>query len=96
MKLILDKLPKPVSEFRREMHDETVNQWVRKHELPAEYLPTVPRSDDIQSMNIYQEHIQVLQRIMPMHERIKKLEQYKALLEENERLKNRLDELNTQ
>ncbi|CAF3486033.1 unnamed protein product [Rotaria sp. Silwood1] len=103
LRLILNTLPKKKEEYTQEMADEIKRQWIHDSGLSEKYLPYEPRFNNEQSMNLYQEHLTVMERVMKIHKDIAELKQktanvdpYENLLYENEQLQKEIDELQLQ
>lgn len=103
LQLILNALPKKKQEYTEAMADQLKEQWTHEHNLSERYLPNEPRFGNEQSMNIYQEHLTVMGRVLNIKKDIDELKQKKAkhlhyerLLEENRRLEQEIEELRSQ
>ncbi|CAF2682168.1 unnamed protein product [Rotaria sp. Silwood2] len=100
LRLILNTLPKKKQEYTQEIANEIQNQWINEHNLSEKYLPYEPRFNNEQSMNLYQEHLTIMDRVMKIQNDITDLKQkqakfdlYDDLLYENEQLQKKIDEL---
>ncbi|CAF0921104.1 unnamed protein product [Rotaria sordida] len=100
LRLILNILPKKKQEYTSEMANEIQNQWINEYNLSEKYLPYEPRFNNEQSINLYQEHLTMMERIMKIQKDIIELKQkqakfdhYDELLYENEQLQKKIDQL---
>ncbi|CAF4361529.1 unnamed protein product, partial [Rotaria sp. Silwood2] len=100
LRLILNILPKRKQEYTKEMANEIQNQWVKEHNLSEKYLPREPRFNNEQSINLYEEHLRMMERVMKKQKDISELKQkqakvdhYDELLHENEQLQKKIDQL---
>ena len=98
--LILNTLPKKKEEYSEETISELHNQWINEYNLSEKYLPSEPRITNEQSMNLYQEHLTIVERILAIEKDIRELKQkqakhdhYEQLLDENEQLRKDIDTL---
>jgi len=102
LRLILNTLPKKKEEYSEEMINELNNQWLNEYNLSEKYLPSEPRLNNEQSINIYQEHLTIIERIINIEKDIAELKQkqakhdhYEQLLDENEQLEKDINALRT-
>ncbi|CAF0870611.1 unnamed protein product [Rotaria sordida] len=100
LRLILNTLPKKKQEYTPEIANEIQNQWINEYNLPEKHLPYEPRFNNEQSMNLYQEHLTIMERIMKIQKDITELKQkqatfdhYEDVLYENDQLQKKIDEL---
>ena len=100
LRLTSNALPKKKQLYTDEKINELKNQWLHKYLLPEKYLPHEPRMNNEQSMNIYQEHLTIIERVMKIQKEVSELKQkidknehYKQLLNENENLQRQIDEV---
>lgn len=100
LRLILNALPKKKQVYTEEMADEIKNQWRNEYKLSEKYIPCEPRMSNEQSVNIYQEHLTVMRRVMELQKDIVEMKQkqqenddYYQLLDDNEQLQKKIDEL---
>ncbi|UJR30735.1 hypothetical protein I4U23_018255 [Adineta vaga] len=98
LRLILNTLPKQKEEYSEERISELYNQWTNEYILSEKYLPSEPRLINEQSMNLYQEHLTIMERIIAIEKDIRELKQkqakhdhYDQLLDENEQLRKEID-----
>jgi hypothetical protein len=103
LQLILNALPKKKQEYTEDMADRLTQRWTDGHKLNEKYLPNEPRLGNEQSMNIYQEHLTVMERVMNIKKDINELkekrakhEDYELLLEENRQLEQEIEKLRSQ
>ncbi len=64
LRLILNTLPKKKYDYTEDMSNELKNQWLNEYNLAEKYLPSDARLNNEQSMNIYQEHLTIMERII--------------------------------
>jgi hypothetical protein len=100
LRLILNTLPKKKQEYTDDMINELKTQWLTEYNLPERYLPSEPRLNNEQSMNLYQEHLTIMERIIKIQKDISELKQkqakhdhYDQLLDDNEQLQKEIDAL---
>jgi len=100
LRLILNTLPKKKQDYKDEMINELKNQWLNEYNLSEKYLPSEPRVNNEQSMNIYQEHLTIMERIIKIQKEISELKQkqakhdhYEQLVDENEQLQKEIEVL---
>jgi predicted RNA-binding protein len=100
LRLILNTLPKKKQDYTENMINELKNQWLNEYNFAERYLPSEPRLNNEQSMNIYQEHLTIMERIIKIQKDISELKQkqakhdhYEQLLDENEQLQKDIDVL---
>ena len=100
LRVILNTLPKKKQEYTDDMITELKSQWSTEYNLPDKYLPSEPRVTNEQSMNLYQEHLTIMERIIKIQKDISELKQkqakhdhYDLLLDDNERLQKEIDTL---
>jgi hypothetical protein len=100
LRLILNTLPKKKQDYTDEMINELKNQWLNEYNLSEKYLPSEPRVNNEQSMNIYQEHLTIMERIIKIQKEISELKQkqakhdhYEQLVDENEQLQKEIEVL---
>ncbi len=100
LRIILHTLPKTKHAYTDDMINEIKTQWLNEHNLSEKYLPSEARLNSEQSMNIYQEHLTIMERIMKIEKDISELKQKQAkhdhfeqLLDENEKLQKDIDGL---
>lgn len=98
--VILNTLPKKKKEYAEEAVAELQHRWISEYSLPENYLPGQPRPANEQSMNLYQEHLMIMERILRVKEDLRELKQkqakhdhYEQLLDENEQLQREIDAL---
>ena len=103
LRLVLNALPKKKQEYTEEMVNNLKEQWNQEHNLGEKYLPNEPRFGNEQSMNIYQEHLTVMERIVTLKKDIDELKQkkskhehYEQLRAENLHLQEEIDTLRAQ
>ena len=102
--MILKVLPKTkTQEISVERKNQLMQQWTTEFQLSDKYLPIEPRSDNQESMNIYQNHVKVMENIIEIQKKLKetnenleKFSEYDRLLEENKELKSQIDALRGQ
>lgn len=75
-------------------------QWIVDFKFEEKYLPNEPRPNNEQSMNIYREHLTIVQRTINLkkeidilNEKLNKYAEYELLLHENEDLKEQINGL---
>lgn len=102
LRVILNTLPKKKQEYADESINELKSQWLNEYHLSEKYLPSEPRLTNEQSMNLYQEHLTIMDRILKIQKEISELKEkqakhdhYEQLLDENERLQKEIDALRT-
>lgn len=100
LRLILNQLPQNKQTYTDEMANEIRHQWLNNHKLHEKYLPYNPRYNDQQSINLYEEHLTAMVRIMKMKselaelkERQGKFDNYDQLISENIELEQEIDDL---
>jgi len=100
LRLILNTLPKKKQDYTEDMINELKNQWLNEYNFAERYLPSEPRLNNEQSMNIYQEHLTIMERIIKIQKDISELKQkqakhdhYEQLLDENVQLQKEIDAL---
>jgi hypothetical protein len=100
LRLILNTLPKKKHDYTEDMTNELKNQWLNEYNLSEKYLPSEARLNNEQSMNIYQEHLRIMERIIKIQKDISELKQkqakhdhYEQLLDDNEQLQKEIDGL---
>ena len=100
LQIILNALPKQKQEYTEEMIHELHEQWLNKYNLSEKYLPHEPRLLNEQSVNIYQEHLTIMERIMKIQKDISELKEkqakydhYERILDDNEQLQKEIDAL---
>ncbi|CAF1029640.1 unnamed protein product [Rotaria sp. Silwood1] len=100
LRLILNTLPKKKQEYAPEKANEIQNQWLNDYNLSEKYLPYEPRYNNEQSINLYEEHLSMMERVMKLHKDISELKQkqakfdhYQELLYDNEQLQKEIDQL---
>jgi hypothetical protein len=98
LRIILNTLPKKKQEYTDDAINELKNQWLNEHNLSEKYLPSEPRLNNEQSINLYQEHLTIMERIMKIEKDITELKQkqakhdhYERLLDENEKLQKDIE-----
>ena len=98
LRLILNTLPKKKQEYSDEMINDLTTQWSSECNLPEKYLPSEPRLSNEQSMNLYQEHLNIMERIIKIQKDISELKQkqakhdhYEQLLDENDQLQKEIE-----
>lgn len=74
------------------------NQWLHEYSLSEKYLPSDVRLNSEQSMNLYQEHLGMMERVIKIQKDLSELKQkqakhdhYEQLLDENEQLQKEID-----
>ncbi|CAF0963757.1 unnamed protein product [Adineta steineri] len=100
LQLILNTLPKKKEEYTDEMINELNNQWTNEYCLSEKYLPVQPRLTNEQSINLYQEHLTIMKRIITIQKDLQELKQkqakhdhYEAVLDENDQLQKEIEAL---
>lgn len=100
LRVILNTLPKRKQEYTDNMIHDLKNQWLNEYNLSEKYLPSEPRLSNEQSMNLYQEHLGMMERVIKIHKDLSELKQkqakhdhYEQLLDENEQLQKEIDTL---
>jgi len=100
LRLILNTLPKKKQDYTDDMITELKNQWLNQYNLNEKYLPSEPRLNNEHSMNIYQEHLTIMELIIKIQKDLSELKQkqakhdhYEQLLDENEQLQKEIDAL---
>jgi predicted RNA-binding protein len=100
LRIILNSLPREKQNYTEDMISEIKNQWLNEYHLPERYLPSEPRLNNEQSMNIYQEHLTIMERIIKIQPEISELKQkqakhdhYEQLLDENDQLQKEINAL---
>jgi hypothetical protein len=102
LQLVLNRLPKQKLEYTEEMVYDLKEQWLNKEILPQKYLPHDPRLNNEQSMNIHQDHLIMMKRILNIKHKITELKQkqvkydrYEDLLDKNDQLQKQIEELSS-
>lgn len=102
LRLILNTLPKKKQEYTDDAINDLRNQWITEYHLSEKYLPAEPRLNNEQSMNLYQEHLTIMERIIKIQKDISELkekqakyDQYDQLLDDNDRLQKEIEALRT-
>jgi predicted RNA-binding protein len=100
LRIILNSLPREKQNYTEDMIMEIKNQWLNEYHLSEKYLPSEPRLNNEQSMNIYQEHLTIMERIIKIQPEISELKQkqakhdhYEQLLDENDQLQKEINAL---
>jgi hypothetical protein len=103
LRLILNALPRTPQVHTIERINNLKERWLNDLNLPKKYIPTEPQLDNQQSMNIYQEHLNVMERIVRIQKDINKLElinmsydRYYEVSDENQQLQIDIDMLRVQ
>ena len=93
-------MPKKKERYTPETAEQLRQQWINEYHLEEKYLPNEPRVNNEQSINLYQEHLAAIQRIIniqkeiaPLKEKLDKYDQYETLIGENEILEKKINEL---
>ena len=100
LQIVLNFLPKTKQEYNNSTVDQLKDRWSNECNLPDKYLPNDPRLDSEQSMNIHQEHLRIMERIMKLQKELSELKQvhekyehYEQLLDENMNLERDIEAL---
>ena len=100
LQIVLSVLPKTRQEYNNNTVDQLKDRWSNEYNLPDKYLPNDPRLGNEQSMNIHQEHLRVMERIMKIQKELSELEQthkkyehYGQLLDDNIKLERDIEAL---
>lgn len=85
------------------MAQEVETKWLNECDFSERYLPYKPRPDNEQSVNLYQEHLTIMERIMKIQKDISELKQkqakydhYDQLIRENAVLQRKIDEVRSE
>jgi len=100
LRLVIRTLPKRIENFTTETAEQMRRQWIDEYHFEERYLPNEPRPNNEQSMNIYREHLTIVQRtinlkkeINVLNEKLNKYDEYERLLRENEDLEKKINDL---
>lgn len=97
---MLNTLPKKKQVYTDEMARELKHQWLDEYQFSEKLIPHEPRFNNEQSMNIYQEHLAMMERAMKIQKDISELKQKQAEFDhfdkisyENEQLQKEIENL---
>ncbi|CAF1511258.1 unnamed protein product [Rotaria magnacalcarata] len=100
LRLILNELPEPKQTYTDEMANGIQYRWLNTYKLSKKYLPHKPRPDDQKSINLYEEHLAAMERIIKMQQdlselqkRKEKIDEYEEILNANQQLQESINEL---
>ncbi|CAF3297721.1 unnamed protein product [Rotaria socialis] len=100
LRLILNELPQSKQNYTDEMANDIQYRWLHTYKLLKKYLPHKPRPDDQKSINLYEEHLAAMERIIKiqqdlseLQERKGKIDDYEQVLNANQQLEETINEL---
>ncbi|CAF1257955.1 unnamed protein product, partial [Didymodactylos carnosus] len=92
LKLIIDKLPVEPG-LNPNNIQQLKKEWLEKYDLPEKYLPVDPKLSNKQSINIYNEHVNLMKAIIKIQHDIELLKQKNEQKEEYYKLKDQNNDL---